>query len=80
LSISNPLKASSPWIPPGSASVQADEPSTDEDIADLFGQLTESGDFGSRRETARAVAERLGLTTKVVYDALERDKIGRLPE
>jgi 16S rRNA (cytidine1402-2'-O)-methyltransferase len=67
-------------ILPGSASAKAEEPSTDEDIAELFGRLTESGDFTSKRETARAVAERLGLTTKVVYDALERDKIGRLPE
>lgn len=67
-------------IPPGSASVQVAEPSTDEDIVSLFGQLTESDDFGSKRETARAVAERLGLTTKLVYDALERDKIGRLTE
>jgi len=43
----------------------------------MFGQLTENGVGESKRDTARLVAERLGLTTKVVYDALERVKITR---
>jgi 16S rRNA (cytidine1402-2'-O)-methyltransferase len=64
-------------IPPGSKSANESLPATDDQIWELFGQLTETGDGGSKRDTARLVAERLGLTTKVVYDALERVKITR---
>ncbi len=64
-------------IPPGSKDLDLPSVVTDDDIAELFGQLTENGEGGSKRDTARLVAERLGLTTKVVYDALERVKITR---
>ena len=64
-------------LPPGSKAEKETLATTDEDIARLFGQLTENGWGESRRDTARLVAERLGLTTKVVYDALERVKITR---
>jgi 16S rRNA (cytidine1402-2'-O)-methyltransferase len=64
-------------IPPGSKNDSEPLAATDDQIWDLFGQLTESGDGESKRDTARLVAERLGLTTKVVYDALERVKITR---
>lgn len=64
-------------IPPGSKAEGEPLPATDDEIWDLFGQLTESGSGESKRDTARLVAERLGLTTKVVYDALERGKITR---
>lgn len=64
-------------IPPGSKDTCVSLAATDDDIADLFGQLTENSVGGSKRDTARLVAERLGLTTKVVYDALERVKITR---
>jgi 16S rRNA C1402 (ribose-2'-O) methylase RsmI len=64
-------------IPPGSKDQNQPIAATDEDIGALFGQLTENGAGGSKRDTARQVAERLGLTTKVVYDALERVKITR---
>lgn len=64
-------------IPPGSKAMTQPTAATDDDIADLFGQLTEIGRGESRRDTARMVAERLGLSTKVVYDALERVKITR---
>lgn len=64
-------------IPPGSKADEEALPATDDEIWVLFGQLTETGDGGSKRDTARLVAERLGLTTKVVYDALERVKITR---
>lgn len=64
-------------IPPGSKAETVTLAATDEDIETVFGQLTESGLGGSKRDTARLVAERLGLTTKVVYDALERVKITR---
>jgi 16S rRNA (cytidine1402-2'-O)-methyltransferase len=64
-------------IPPGSKDQNPILPATDEDIGELFGQLTEHHLGNTKRETARLVAERLGLTTKVVYDALERVKIAR---
>lgn len=64
-------------IPPGSKDTSLPAAATDDDIAQVFGQLTENGQAGTKRETARLVAERLGLTTKVVYDALERGKITR---
>ena len=64
-------------IPPGSKDQSEALPATDEEISVLFGQLTKNGVGESKRDTARLVAERLGLTTKVVYDALERVKITR---
>ena len=64
-------------LPPGSKAEHAPMATTDDDIATMFGQLTEDGLGESKRDTARLVAERLGLTTKVVYDALERVKIAR---
>lgn len=64
-------------LPPGGKAEAAPMATTDEDIALLFGQLTENRLGESRRDSARLVAERLGLTTKVVYDALERVKITR---
>jgi len=64
-------------LPPGAKTEDAPLATTDGDIAALFGQLTERGLGESKRDTARLVAERLGLTTKVVYDALERVKITR---
>lgn len=64
-------------LPPGSKAEIETMVTTDEDIATMFGQVTESGLGESKRDTARLVAERLGLTTKVVYDALERVKITR---
>lgn len=64
-------------LPPGAKTKEEPLATTDEDIATLFGQLTEIKSGESKRDTARLVAERLGLTTKVVYDALERVKITR---
>lgn len=64
-------------LPPGAKVEAAPMATTDEDIAAMFGQLTEKGQGESKRDTARLVAEQLGLTTKVVYDALERVKITR---
>jgi 16S rRNA (cytidine1402-2'-O)-methyltransferase len=64
-------------IPPGPKDERVDVAATDDDIAELFGQLTETGPGETKRDTARLVAEQLGLTTKVVYDALERVKIAR---
>ena len=64
-------------IPPGPKGDSLPVAVSDTDIDDMFGQLTENGVGESKRDTARLVAERLGLTTKVVYDALERVKITR---
>jgi len=64
-------------IPPGCKDQGLAPAATDEEIAVIFGQMTECGPGETKRDTARLVAERLGLTTKVVYDALERVKIAR---
>jgi len=62
-------------IPPHNSSEELPIEASDETIAELFGQITENGAAGTKREAARGVAERLGLTTRQVYDALERTKL-----
>ena len=47
---------------------------SDEEVMEVFGQITESGQSSSKRDAARATGERLGLTAKQVYDILERNK------
>ena len=47
---------------------------TDDEIGQLFGQTTEMTAFASRRHAIRAVADRLGLPAKAVFQALERHK------
>jgi 16S rRNA (cytidine1402-2'-O)-methyltransferase len=47
---------------------------TDDQVVDLFGQITESGQFSSKRDAARSAGEQLGLTAKQVYEILERNK------
>ena len=47
---------------------------SDDQIVLEFGEMTNKREFDSKREVARAVAERLGLSTKQVYAALERSK------
>jgi hypothetical protein len=47
---------------------------SDEEISRLFGEITNNVDLPSRRAAVKAVAARLGLSTKHVYDALERAK------
>lgn len=63
--------------PKGGALVDA-QPATDAEIGDLFGQITESSRAGTKRDSARLVGEQLHLSTKQVYDALERVKLGEL--
>jgi 16S rRNA (cytidine1402-2'-O)-methyltransferase len=56
--------------------VSEDEPRAappDSEIAHLFGQLAKF-EVGTRRETIRAVAERLGISPKAVFSALERTR------
>lgn len=64
-------------VPPGTKDESPAVTVTDDEISALFGQLTESVGGETKRDTARLVAQQLGLTTKVVYDALERVKIAR---
>ena len=47
---------------------------SDTRIAELFGQMTNNG-HSSRREVIRRVAEALGLSSRNVFDALERHKM-----
>jgi len=61
-------------IPPADASENAAAPVLDEDVVVLFGQITDSGEGSSKREVARLVGERLGMTAKQVYDIMERNK------
>jgi 16S rRNA (cytidine1402-2'-O)-methyltransferase len=63
-------------IPPQESTQEDVSEATDAEILKLFGQITEISRDGTKREAARGVAERLGLTTKQVYDALERIKLG----
>jgi len=51
---------------------------TDAQIQVCFGQTTELPGSRSKRDAARVVAEQLNLSTKRVYDALERVKLGEL--
>lgn len=43
-------------------------------VVGLFGQLTELNPSSSRRDIARLVAERVGLSAKQVYEIMERHK------
>ena len=63
-------------VPPLEKGVELMEAVTDDQIIEEFGQITENKAPGSKREAARMVGERLGLTTKQVYLVLERYKIG----
>jgi len=61
-------------VPPGDPSGGAKEVATDTEIMAMFGQITDSGRFGSKRDVAREVGERLGLSARQVYDVVERNK------
>jgi len=64
-------------VPPIKASEITGEAKNDAEIVELFGQLTENSTGGSKRDIARVLGERLGMTPKQVYSALERHKLGR---
>ncbi|MEO7158773.1 MAG: 16S rRNA (cytidine(1402)-2'-O)-methyltransferase [Vicinamibacterales bacterium] len=61
-----------PPIAPGEA-VAAEV--SDDQVVDLFGQLTDLNQFVSKRDVAREVGERLGLSAKQVYGIMERRKL-----
>jgi 16S rRNA (cytidine1402-2'-O)-methyltransferase len=62
-------------IPPEGPDESTVEPASEAEVVDLFGQITESGRLNSKRDVAREVGERLGLTAKQVYDIVERNKL-----
>ena len=62
-------------IPPEGPGDRAPEVVSDEDVVNLFGQITELGEFKTKRDVAREAGERLGLTAKRVYDIVERNKL-----
>jgi 16S rRNA (cytidine1402-2'-O)-methyltransferase len=64
-------------VPPGSAQQPLAAMPTDEEVAKLVGQITETQHPKSLREASRLAGERLGLSAKEVYAAVERTKIGR---
>ena len=64
-------------IPPGSAPSEPQEIPSDSDIARLVGHITEVERPKSLKEASRLAGERLGLSAKQVYAAVERTKIGR---
>ena len=64
-------------IPPQEASHIVSEQRPDSEIAELVGQITETGHTKSLREAARLAGERLGMSARDVYAALERVKVGQ---
>ena len=67
-------------IPPAATPENAGKTATDAEIEDLVGQITELNGTRSKREAARIAGERLGLTAKSVYEALERIKLVNRPK
>jgi 16S rRNA (cytidine1402-2'-O)-methyltransferase len=65
-------------LPPSASEMTEPVVASDAEIEACFGQIAELRTFRSKRESARVVAERLNLSTKQVYDALERVKLGEL--
>ena len=61
-----------PPIAPGEA---VDVVASEDDVVNLFGQLTELAAFETKRDVAREVGERLGLSAKQVYGIIERRKL-----
>jgi 16S rRNA (cytidine1402-2'-O)-methyltransferase len=64
-------------VPPVEGRPAASEAPPDSDIADLVGQITKTEQTKSLRNAARLAGERLGMSAKEVYAALERVKVGQ---
>ncbi len=64
-------------VPPGLTSVTEERVPTDDEIAALVGHITETVHPKSLREASRLAGERLGLSAKRVYAAVERAKFGQ---
>lgn len=61
-------------VPPADQAEKAKVEASDDDVMQLFGQITESGAAETKRDVARMVGERLGMTAKQVYAIVERNK------
>lgn len=61
-------------VPPADQAEKQQNVATDDDVLALFGQIAESGQSSSKRDAARLVGERLGMTAKQVYEIVERNK------
>ena len=61
-------------IPPADPALDQAPDVTDDQVIEIFGQITELRRSGSKRDAARETGERLGLTAKQVYDIIERNK------
>ena len=64
-------------IPPAASTELVASAPSDDDIMNLVGQITETDRPRSKREAARIAGDRLGLTARQVYEALERAKVGQ---
>ncbi len=63
-----------PPRPVDASSMNPAENVSDEEVMHVFGHTVEKSVFGSKKDAARAVGERLGLTARQVYSILERNK------
>ena len=61
-------------VPPADPADEDLEQASDDEVIALFGQITESGIAGTKRDAARQTGEKLGLSARQVYDILERNK------
>jgi 16S rRNA (cytidine1402-2'-O)-methyltransferase len=75
LRFSNPHGEFTVIIPPADPASELPVEVTDDEVVELFGQITELRRDGSKRDVARDVGERLGLSARQVYDILERSKL-----
>ncbi len=64
-------------VPPGDRRKSAVAQHSDSEIANVVGHITETEQTKSLRDAARIAGERLGMSAKDVYAALERVKIGQ---
>ena len=64
-------------VPPDSVAKLENEIPSDEAIAKLVGHITEIEQTKTLKEASRLAGERLGLSARQVYAAVERTKVGR---
>ena len=75
--LDNPLGEFTVIIPPRSGAQKAAEIHPDSEVATVVGHITETTQTKSLREAARLAGQRLGMSARAVYAALERTKLGR---
>ena len=64
-------------VPPAASPIDERQAPSDEAIAELVGHITKTEHTKTLKEASRLAGERLGLSTKHVYAAVERTKVGR---